>query len=572
MSSVSKFYKIIQPQHRPFSITDNQDVAGNVGLYGNYTWYHRLVQGSASRMIRYREYDLMDADTDVNKALDLITDEVLGNTSKTESPLEIKITAENEELVKSSIVVTLKAALKTWCTIQKWQTRIFPLVRDTVKYGDTFFIRPSKKKFAKYLPVHPKNVIAAIVPEDDVTEVLGWNIKTDYKRAQNMPGVSADVGFTGGANDPQAYNVEVFSAEEIVRFSLHNDMSEEAPFGESILRAVYKTFKQKELLEDSVLIYRIQRAPERRVFKIDVGKMPPQKVAAHLEQVKNEFRQKKVPTPSGGQNRVESIYNPQSQYEDFFVAKREDGQGTEIEVLPSGQNLGELQDLQYFYKRLWRGLRIPQSYMDVDSDGGTFNDGKVGIAFQQEIIFIMYIERLQKLIETTFDAEFKRFLYDQNIKIDSTIFRVVLPSCSNFAKAKQQAMDADLMNNYNNIIQDESISKRFAQKKYLGLSEEEIILNARMKLEEKGIDPDTAKRSDLMAVYSPLDIDAGGAPDGGLGGGGGGGMDEPLFDDEGETADGEEGGEDLGGADEGVPEPDLTQNNQGGNKQNQGKK
>lgn len=519
--AIKKYYKIIEPKRDLFTALDNQDISGNLGMYGNYTWYHRLVQGSASRMVKYREYDLMDNDVDVARALNLIAEEICGNQAKVDNPILVQITAQHEQEVPSAVVVTLNAAIKTWCNIQQWSTRLFPTIRNTVKYGDNFFIRP-KKKFDKFLFVHPKNVVGALVLEDDTTKVIGWHVKTDFRKAQRMPGANREASFSA-SNDPHAYNVANFSSEEVIRFTLNSDMSEEAPFGESILRAVYKTFKQKELLEDALIIYRIQRAPERRVFKIEVGNMPPAKVAAHLEQVKNEFRQKRVPSPSGGQDKIESIYNPQSMNEDFFVPQRS-GQGTTIETLPAGMNLGQLEDLDFFLKKLWRGLGIPQSYMDNGAEGGQFSDGKVGIAYMQEILFTLYIERLQKQIEQTLDKEFKRFLFDQNIKIDPTIFKIILPSPTNFSKSRDQAMEADLINNYNAVAENKLISPRFAQTKYLKLSKEDFLINQRMLLEEKGINPDTATKADLMKLYSPEDAEFGGF-DGGISSSSGGGND-----------------------------------------------
>ncbi|MEO7904387.1 MAG: portal protein [Candidatus Saccharimonadales bacterium] len=526
--AVSKFYKIIKPQSDSINTIDNYDTSGSGGLYGNYTWFHRLVQGSAARMQQYREYDSMDLDVDVSRAIDLIAEEVLGNNSKdSDGPMLIKITSETEHSIPSSTVVTLKAALKTWCAVQNWDNRLFPIIRACLKYGDQFMLRP-RKKSDKYIFVATKHVVGAVVPEEDVTNVLGWNIKTDFKRVGALASGSMAASINTGLSDSNAHNIETFDKTEVVRFTLNNDTTADAPFGESILRAIYRTFKQKELLEDSILIYRIQRAPERRVFYIDTGTMSSEKVGRHLEQVKNEFRQKMIPSMRGGDASIESTYNPQTMNQDFFFARRKDGTGSTVETLPSVQNLGSLEDLDYFYRKLWRGLKVPQSYMDSGSDGGGgFSDGKVGIALMHEIKFILYVERLQKQIETTLDTEFKRFLHDQNIKVDGTIFKVILPPPSNFAKSKQQAMDAELLNNYNSVIEDPSISRRYAQKRYLGWSEEEIVMNARMKLEELGINPDKATRADLMKVYSPDNAELGGF-EGGMGGGSGGSLGMPL--------------------------------------------
>lgn len=540
--AVNKFYKIISPKSPNADITDSQDIGGNRGLYGNYTWYHRLVQGSANRITRYREFDLMDSDIDVSRALNIITDEMVGNNAKTNMALEVELTTNtNEQKIPSTTVITLNAALRTFCKLQKLDTRIFNLCRNLIKYGDVFFYRP-KMKSKPWVYVHPKNVIGAVVTQDDISDVKGWHIKIDSKNAEGGMGNNTFFNSSATLYD---YNVEVIKADDIIRFTLNNDMSDEAPFGTSVLTAVYKTFKQKELLEDSILIYRIVRAPERRVFYIDTGKMPAHKVAAHLEQIKNEIKQKKIPSMFGGKSSVESVYNPQSMSEDFFFSVGANGQGSRVEQLEGGQGLGELEDLQYFYRKLWRGLQVPQSYMDVGPDNATSNDGAVGIAYMQEIKFTEYAERLQRYVEIIMDIEFKRFLYDMNINVDPTIFRIVLPEPTNWSKSRQQKMDAETTSVYTSIASQTEISKRMAQMKYLQWSQEDVLLNERMLREEKGLDPNGGI-NDLPKLYYPEEAEAGGF-EGGLGnvggmGGAGGGEDLGDFGEESEGGTGEEGG------------------------------
>jgi hypothetical protein len=537
--SITKFYKIIKPAAPSTSLNNNEDQNGYGGSYGNLTWYNRLISGSSQRIQKYKEYDVMDADVDIAKALDVIAEEICGNNPKTELPLEIKITAGTEQVVTSLQVVTLKAALRTWCNLHDWSSRVFTIARNTVKYGDTFFLRPKifGKKFSY---IHPRNVRSAIVSEEDVTEVRGWEMALDYQSAiSNQSNIN-------GANTNGMFNItnqngsQYLKSQDVVRFSLNNDMTDEAPFGESILRAIYKTFKQKELLESAILIYRIQRAPEKLIFNVDVGKMPAHMIARHMESFKNEIKQKKIPTNYGKETQVESTYNPNSMSENYYFAKRSDGSGSSVEVLPGGQNLGNLEDLDYFYNKMWRGLRIPKSYFDgMTEGGGSANDGKVGIAYIQEIKFSLYIERLQRELEKTFDAEFKKFLIDAKIKVDPTIFNVVLPEPSNYSKSRQQTINADLLNNYSNADGIESLSKRFALKKYLGLTEDEIKENERMKKEELGMDPDGDDILDLPKIYAPDAAEAGGF-EGGLGGGRGsipGDTTMDGLDDEGDTTD-----------------------------------
>jgi hypothetical protein len=519
---IVKFYKFITPESPRTSVTDSQDTVGNYGLYGNYSWMNKLMQGSSMRLQRYREYDMMDEDTDVSRALDIIAEEIVGNNPKSKLPLELKITAGDEQNVSSTTVVTLKAALKTWCTIHRWNRRLYTMVRNTIKYGDTFFFRNKKQNLPMKF-VNPKNVIGAIVSEDDVNEIEGWQIRTDYNKAvQNV-----NFAMTGASSE--TYNVQNFKASEVVRFGLHDDMSDEAPFSLSILKAAYKIFKQKQMLEDSLLIYRIQRAPEKRVFKLELGNTPPHLRAQMLENAKNEIKQRKIPTPYGGGNQVESIYSPMSMNEDFFFAMK-NGQGSTVETLPAGQNLGQLDDLNYFFNKMWRALRIPQSYMDNTTEGGTpFNDGKVGIAYQQEIKFTLYIESLQIHFEDVLDREFKKFLLDQGINIDPTIFKIVLPEPSNFKKSRDNEIDQVLVNLTTSALGIEGLSKRFVFGKYLQMTKEEMILNERMKAEELGLDPNDPRN--MAKIYSPDNADSGGY-DGGLTGGGGGGSGSDLGSDD----------------------------------------
>lgn len=554
MAKIKSYYKIVSPQAQSIDTMDNRDTTGTGGIYGNYTWYHRLVQGSPSRLTRYREFDIMDGDVHVAMALDIIAEEMCGNNGKNHQPLEIALTPNGSNLIPSRTVTTLRAALKTWCTLHNWRERMFPICRNTIKYGDAFFTRPEKKN-GKYIFVHPKSIIGAIVSENDITDVKGWHVKQDSKFANPQMGTGIMFNVSSNIGDNAVVPVD---QSKMIRFTLNDDMSDEAPFGNSILRNAYKSFKQKELLEDALIIYRVQRAPERRVFYINTGKMPPHKVAHHLEQIKNEIKQKKIPSQSGGSNVVDSVYNPASMNEDFFFSEGADGKGSRVEVLPGGQNLGELQDLDYFFNKMWMGLRIPQSYINGSADGGAiFNDGRVGIAYLQEIKFSLYIERLQGMIEKVFDTEFKRFLHENNIVVDPTLYHLELPAPSNFSKSKEQQMDAELLNTMISADGLTFLSKRFTMKKFGQMTEEEILLNERMLREEKGLNPNDDGVKDLPILYFPEEAEAGGFDGGLAGGGGGGGFQGGGDETEGMDEAGDEGLDGNTGPTEGTENVDL---------------
>lgn len=510
MAKFAEFFKVVTPQSGVTTMTDNQGV-GDQGTYSNSTWYQRLIQGSASRITRYREYDLMDNDIEIARSLDTIAEEMVGSDPNTDMPLELVVETDKDRNISSSTVMTLRTALRYWCTLHDWDNRLFKVARNTIKYGDCFFIR-NQKLSTRWEFVHPKNVVAAIVAEDDMTRVVGWQIKRDTK-TPNSP-YNQPTGHHGNYSNEL---VDVYPADDVVWFTLNDDMSESAPFGESILRAVYRAQKQKELLEDAIIIYRIQRAPERRAFYIDVGKMPPQRVKSYLEQFKNEIRQRKIPTSGGGVDQIDSVYNPQQMSEDFFFAQRPDGRGSKVETLPGGQGLGELADLEYFQWKVFRGLRIPLSYMREGQDNTVINDGKTGIAYIQELRFAMYVKRLQGHLDRVLDKEFKRYLRMAGINIDPSVFYIKLVQPENFGIYRQQQLDNDLLATYGQANGIEHLSKRFTMSKYLQLTDEEIMVNERLRREELGLDPDGGK-DDLIKLYGPPP----GEGDMGMGGLGGG--------------------------------------------------
>lgn len=513
MAKFQNYFKLVVPKPGVTTMSDNQTV-GDQGTYANYTWYQRLVQGSASRITRYREFNLMDNDVEIARSLDTIAEEMIGSDPNSDTPLELIIQSDKEQHISTSTVMTLRAALRYWCDLHSWNIRLFKLSRVTIKYGDCFFLR--KKETQKWEYIHPKHVIAAIVDDRDMTRVLGWQIKREVK-VPNSPSNQPVGNFGSYSNEL----VDTYSNDEIIWFTLNDDISDTAPFGDSILRAIYRAQKQKELLEDAIIIYRIQRAPERRVFYIDVGKMPPQRVKSYLEGIKNEIRQRKVPSMGGGVENIDSVYNPQSMSEDFFFASRPDGRGSKVDTLPGGQGLGELADLEYFQWKVFRGLRIPLSFMKEGQDNAIFNDGSTGIAYIQELRFAMYVKRLQNYINRVLDSEFKRYLRVSEISVDPSIFHIKLPEPENFGIYRQQKLDGDLLGTYSQANGVEHLSKRFTMEKYLQLTQEEILFNQRLRAEELGLDPDNLTKQDMLKLYGPPPAEGG---DMGMGGGMSAGM------------------------------------------------
>ena len=319
---------------------------------------------------------------------------------------------------------------------------------------------------------------------------MGAGSQAGPQSAGGYSGTSGAGGSSGGSNRfGLQYKENAIDAKHMVHLSLSEGLDQNYPFGNSLLENVYKVYKQKELLEDAILIYRIQRAPERRVFHIDVGNMPSHLAMAFVERVKNEIHQRRIPSQTGGgQNVIDSAYNPLSINEDYFFPKTADGKGSDVTMLEGGKNIGEIDDLKYFTNKLFRGLRIPSSYLPTGADDSqsNFNDGRVGTAYIQELRFNKYCERLQYLLTSTFDEEFKMFLNSKGLNIDSSLFELVFNPPMNFASSRQAAIDTERINTFNTIQAVPFVSKRFAMKRFLGLTAEEVAENERLWAEENG--------------------------------------------------------------------------------------
>jgi len=213
-----------------------------------------------------------------------------------------------------------------------------------------------------------------------------------------------------------------------------------------------------------------------------------------VERVKTEIHQRRIPSSTGGgTNVIDSSYNPLSINEDYFFPQTAEGRGSKVETLPGGTNLGEIDDLRYFTNKLVRGLRIPSSYLPTGADDSAsqYNDGRVGTAYIQELRFNTYCERLQGLVSEEFSQEFKRFLLEKGINIDTAMFDLKFQPPQNFASYRQSEIDNARVPTYTQMAAIPYMSNRFALKRFLGMTDEELAENERMWREEndENLDP-----------------------------------------------------------------------------------
>ena len=272
--------------------------------------------GHPNRIERYNQYETMDSDSEINACLDIIA-EFSTQLNKQNNTAFNLVFGENPT---DNEIRILNTQLKQWVSLNKLNNRIFKIFRNTIKYGDQVFIRDPET--FELMWVEPSKVTRIIVnesegkkPEQYIIQDINPNFEnlsvatkttTDFQVQPPGGGFTAPYNYTvpnqeGNTTGRFSLNMHesAIEAEHIIHLSLTEGLDYNWPFGMSILENVFKVYKQKELLEDAILIYRIQRAPERRIFKIDVGDMPNHLAMGFVDRIKNEIHQRRIPSQNG---------------------------------------------------------------------------------------------------------------------------------------------------------------------------------------------------------------------------------------------------------------------------------
>ena len=513
---------------------------GSGGQFGFKNYQSHLPEvysGHPNRIERYNQYENMDNDSEINACLDIIAEFSTQTNESNDTPFEVSYT----DTPTNNEIEIIRKQLQQWTKLNKFDQRMFRIFRNTLKYGDQVFVR-DPETFELFW-VDMTKVVKVIVNENEGKRPEQYVIRDINPNFQNLSitakntsdygaGNAGEINGTGGGgamggganytipNSPstgsrfqQTMNETVIDAKNVVHLGLSEGLDFFWPFSQSVLEMIFKVFKQKELLEDSILIYRVQRAPERRVFYIDVGNMPSHLAMQFVERVKNEVHQRRIPSATGGQGQtsMDTTYNPLSINEDYFFPQTAEGRGSKVETLPGGENLGQIDDLKYFNNKMCRGLRVPSSYLPTGPDDSDrpMNDGRVGTALIQEFRFNQYCERLQRQVILKLDDEFKMFMRWRGFNIDSGLFNIKFNPPQNFASYRQAELDTTRIQAFSALEQLPYMSKRFLMKRYLGLTDDELQENTEYWEEETGQPVETEPTgSDLRTVgVSPGDFE-----------------------------------------------------------------
>lgn len=290
------------------------------------------------------------------------------------------------------------------------------------------------------------------------------------------------------------------------------------PFIENARRA----YRQLSLIEDSIIIYRLVRAPERLVFNVDVGDMPKPKAEAYLKKLMNNFWSKKSYDAYNGSPVL--TYNPQSMMDAFWFAKRQGGEGTTVTTLAAGQNLGQLDDLNYFIKKLYKSLKVPVTRLNPED---TTNDSAT--ILREELKFANFIIRLQRTfaagLRPAFITQLKLKGLLETYEIAESDVQLEFVPPTNYYELRQNQILELKFANFGQVSSNEMFSTSFAMKKYLGWSDVDIKANREWLKKDAGLKWELAQIVNSGPDWEQKQAEPTSAEGqiAGFGGGGGGG-------------------------------------------------
>jgi hypothetical protein len=477
---------------------DGVDHYMSSGFFGSYVDIEGVYRTEFDLIKRYREMALHpECDSAIE---DIVNEAIVSDTN--DSPVEIELSNLNaSDGIKNKIRQEFKHILslldfdkKSHEIYRNWYIdgrlyyhKVIDLKNPHAGIQELRYIDAMKMRYVRQHKKNDRNRIANINSDDpmdyefpQIEEYFIYNPKMTYPTTN-----PSSLGGTGG----------IKFTKDSITYCTSGLVDRNKGSTLSYLHKAIKSLNQLRMIEDSLVIYRLSRAPERRIFYIDVGNLPKVKAEQYLRDVMMRYRNKLVYDANTGEIRDDKKF--MAMLEDFWLPRREGGRGTEITTLPGGQNLGEITDINYFQKKLYRSLNVPPSRMDGE---GGFNLGRSSEILRDEVKFSKFVARLRKRFSYMFHDMLRTQLILKNIitpedwEIMSEHIQYDFLYDNHFAELK----DAELLNERLNMVQvaEPYVGKYFSQdyvrRKILRQTDEEIIEQDKIiKNEiEDGIIPD----------------------------------------------------------------------------------
>ena len=405
------------------------------------------------RLELFSEYESMDSDSIISSALDIYSDE---STIKNEFGDVLKINSEKgeiKEILNNLFYDVLNVEFNLW-----------PWVRNMIKYGD-FYLKLNILEKVGVVNVEPVSVYEMIREEGTDPD------KPEYVRFQHDPSFGGTTNYHKPASSKTYYE-----NYEIAHFRMLSDTNF-LPYGKSVLEGARKTWKQLTLMEDAMMIHRIMRAPQKRVFNIDIGNIPPNEVDSYMQQVIN--RMKKVPYVDQNTGDYNLKFNLQNMLEDFYLPTRGGNSGTRIDDL-GGLEWTGTDDIEYLKNRMLAALRMPKAFIGYEEGV----DGKATLA-AMDVRFARTIERIQRIAVSELTKIALVHLYSQGYTDEDLVdFSLELTNPSTIYEQEK----IELWSSKNRLADDlkngSMVSEDWIYDKIFGLSRDEVEVERQKVVED----------------------------------------------------------------------------------------
>ena len=339
----------------------------------------------------YSEYDVMDQDAIIASALDIIADEA---TLKNDMGEVLSIRSSNENIQK--------VLYNLFYDVLNIEFNLWAWIRQMAKYGDFFLKLEIAEKYGVY------NVIPYTAYHIERQEGQNPENPAEVRYRYNPNGlVNPSSGMYATPNQKDNSNGIYFENYEMAHFRLIGDTNY-LPYGRSYIEPARKLFKQYTLMEDAMLIHRISRAPEKRIFYMNVGSIPPNEIDAFMQKTISTMKRTPHKDPQTGEYNLK--YNMQNMMEDFYIPVRGNDQTTKIETTP-GLSYDGIQDVEYLREKLFAALKVPKAFLGYEKD----LEGKATLA-AEDIRFARTIERLQRIMVSELNKIALVHLYSQGYR------------------------------------------------------------------------------------------------------------------------------------------------------------
>lgn len=513
------------------STTYSEDLFANVLRNKDYHefMYANIQPDKNKRLLDYR---IMAAFAEVADALDEICDEFINKDDKGEIAKLVFKDIDLSEFQKED----LRKEFQKYIGMFDFENKGWEYVRHLLVDAELYFEHIVHKDHKD------KGILGVLtIPTDTVDPV--------YQNVQNMlvKGFLLRKPIYDSKNPGKIAKIEMIPMDLNQVTYIHSGIWNETktirlPFIENARRA----YRQLSLIEDAIVIYRLVRAPERLVFNVDVGNMPPPKAEAYLRKLMQQYWSKR--TFDADQGQTVQKFNPQSMLDSFWFAKRTGSEGTSVTQLPGGQNLGELSDLIYFVQKLYKSLKVPITRINPED---TYNDS--ANILREELKFAKFIIRLQQRfaagIKPGFLTHLKlRGVFDK-VDLDESQMEIIFNVPTNFYELRENQKFQLKAESFNTITQSDLVSKTYAQKKYLGWSDTDIMANREFLRKDRELLWELDQITNGGPNWRDQGPSQGGeAPEAGGGGAGGGGGSAlpPAFGPSPAAGGGEAGGTEAG--------------------------